>query len=185
MLAALLFGWGLQTTLGSLMWAAGQGINLAGTAVARTAGAVGTGTDWVAGQADRLLGDIGIADLPADARRDLLARLPARDYEGAAGLLAEPGGTDLDRAEVRRRIDRFYVQTRETVRDVGERALDYSTTAAWVTFFALLLGLGASVVGGALGTPGNLLVARGTDAGTTPTATTRETVTTPPTPVGA
>ena len=185
-LAALLFGWGLQTTLGSLMWAAGQGINMAGTAVTRTAGAVGAGTDWVAGQADRLLGDIGIADLPADARRDLLARLTARDYEGAAALLAERGGTDLDRAEIRRRIDRFYVETRETVRDVGERALDYSTTAAWVTFFALLLGLGASVAGGALGTPGNLLVARGTDTTTpTPTATTRETVTTPPTPVGA
>jgi hypothetical protein len=176
---------GIGTVLSGVRSAIGEGASLVGQGVAAAApaaaDALGDGAQQldlsgIEAQAEALLRDVGTS--PGDAGDDIdeaideaFAGSGPVDQQAREELVQTLAAeTDLSEAEARQTVNDWEAQAQDlrqraegavqTVREgapgVAEDAAEVLGTAALWSFFALLLGAGAALLGGLLGSPHDL-----------------------------
>ncbi|MBC7690466.1 MAG: hypothetical protein H7222_01745 [Methylotenera sp.] len=146
-IAALFFGI-LLSQIGGAVGLLGKGLGSTLGAVGGAAGSL-VQNDQVQGIANRVIGNSTLQSPPGVVIEGLATRLVRGDSEGAATYLSQQTG--ISRAEADQRLQSVRSDTDRIARDVGTKAAKAVSTAGWTLFGALVLGLGASVLGGGSG----------------------------------
>ncbi|WPU66936.1 hypothetical protein [Peredibacter starrii] len=158
-IAALFLGFFLYQTVAAISSAG----SLAGSAIGKTAGALGQGasmasqndaiTGTLRGITQDALGDLNLRSNPTELAQSIGGRLLRGDTEGAKNILAREAGITPTEADSRIAIMKSQVDKAMT--DAREGTATALKSTGWSLFLLVALGAIASILGGALGSVAN------------------------------
>jgi hypothetical protein len=147
-IAALFFG-GMIYGLGDVLGLASQGLGSAAGSAASKAGSVISSSPMMRTVLEDSLVTLKLKSDPEKVAQGLMARISTGNTDSAKNYLAAQTG--LSQTEVNTEFDRIENQ----VKAAAVKTADGVSKGAWVSFWALFLGLAASVFAGAAGSVAN------------------------------
>lgn len=146
MRGVMLWGLAMLSTLLLVGW-------LAGTALAATTGvagaALGSASNISAGRVTSVLQQNGITGVTADQASTISSQLMAGDQSGAASSLANEANISTDRANTI--LGQVGAPVAGAASTAGRAVQHGGASLSWGLFWMALIGLGVSLLGGAMG----------------------------------
>jgi hypothetical protein len=148
LVVASLFFITMLTQVGAILGSIGAGVGSVVGVTAKNVGSLAQNPE-VQQVVNRSLGDLNLRESPEVVIAGITTHAIRGDIAGAKTYLARQAG--ITPADAERRIEGIRQDLETTLKTVGAKVSDVIRTAGWASFFALLLGGAASMVGGGMG----------------------------------